>query len=240
MTEDAVQQFYETEAEVYDETRFRSSQGAYVDSVQKSTILELLGNCKGKHILEIGSGTGRFTRELAKRGAHVVCVDLSSKMHKQSRQLLPGNCVEYFVMSGSHLGFADDTFDVCLTVNMMSHIKNDSKIFTEVNRILKKGGIFVANFPNMQGIYFPIGVLVNLFDRSLQAPVYSRWYTFGSLIRSLKDAGLNPVHFVGRMIFPKTYCPVMFFECLKKLDHELSNSGMYSLAGNLFIKSHRP
>lgn len=239
MTEDTVQQFYEEEAKVYDETRFRSSHGAYVDSIQKSTVLELIGNCKGKHVLEIGSGTGRFTRELVKRGAHVVCVDLSSKMHKQARLLLPDGCAEYFIMNGSHLGFADSTFDICLTINMMSHIKNDSKIFTEVNRILKKGGIFVANFPNMSGIYFPIGVVVNLFDRSLQAPVYSRWYTFGSLVRSLKNGGLNPVRFVGRIIFPRTYCPAVLFKCLKKLDHGISNSSMYSLAGNLFIKSHR-
>ena len=239
MTEDNVQRFYEEEAKVYDETRFRSSHGAYVDSVQKSAVLELMGNCNDKHILEIGSGTGRFTRELTKRGAHVVCVDLSRKMHEQSRLALRYDGAEYFVMSGSDMGFATESFDVCLTVNVMSHIRNTSEVFAEVRRVLKKGGFFVANFPNMSGIYFPIGGFVNLFERSLQAPVYSRWYTLGALTRSLKCAGLNPVRLLGHMIFPKKYCPVMLFNCLRELDHRISNTNMCFLSGDLFIKSHR-
>jgi ubiquinone/menaquinone biosynthesis C-methylase UbiE len=239
LTEDRVQRFYEQEAKVYDETRFKSSHGEYGDSVQKSAVLELIGKCEGKCILEIGSGTGRFARELVKRGAHVVCVDLSRKMCAQSRQALYNGSVEYFVMSGLALGFADETFDVCLTVNMMSHIKNDSVIFAEGRRVLRKGGFFVANFPNMSGIYFPIGGIVNLFERSLQAPVYSRWYTLGALIRSLKGVGLNPVRILGHMIFPKKYCPTMLFKCLRELDLRMLHSTFNVLCGDLFVKSLR-
>lgn len=237
MTEDTVQRFYEQEAKVYDEARFKSHQGMYSDFIQKSTVLELIGECKGKHILEIGSGTGRFTRELAKRGAHVVCVDLSRKMHEQSRLTLRYDGAEYFVMSGLTLGFADESFDGCLTVNVMSHIKNDSGIFEEVRRVLKKGGFFVANFPNLSGLYFPVGELVNLTERSLQAPVYSKWYSIGSLFGSLRSAGLDPVRVLGRAIFPKKRCPNILFECLKRLDHWLLHLGIDFLSGDLFVKS---
>lgn len=239
MTEDAVQRFYEQEAKVYDETRFRSPHGTYSDFVQKSAVLELIGECKGKRILEIGSGTGRFTRELAKRGAHVVCADLSREMHEQSRLLLPDNSVEYFVMSGSELGFADETFDACLTINVMSHIKNDSEIFAEVSRVLKKGGFFVANFPNMSGIYFPIGVIVNLFKRSLQAPVYSRWYSISGISRSLRYAELIPVRILGQLILPKKYCPFALFNCLREFGNRLMYSDMHFLLGDLLVKSYR-
>jgi ubiquinone/menaquinone biosynthesis C-methylase UbiE len=231
--------FYEQEANVYDETRFTSSHGAYSDYAQKSTVLRLLGECKGKYILEIGSGTGRFTRELTKRGAHVVCVDLSRKMHEQSRLVLHFGTADYFVMSGSDLGFATGSFDVCLTVNVMSHVRDTSEVFAEIRRVLKKNGFLIANFPNMSGVYFPIGGFVNLFKRSLQAPVYSKWYTFGHLIRSLKGAGLNPVHIVGRMILPKKFCPTILFNCLRKLDRRISNSSTYFIWGDLFIKSYR-
>jgi ubiquinone/menaquinone biosynthesis C-methylase UbiE len=236
LTEDAVQRFYEQEAEVYDETRFKSSHGTYSDFVQKSAVLELIGECKGKHILEIGSGTGRFTRELAKRGAHVVCVDLSRKMHEQSRLAINDTLIQYFVSSGFNLGFANETFDICLTINMMSHIKNESMIFNEVCRVLKKEGFFVANFPNMSGLYFPIGAIVNLFERSLQVPVYSKWYTVGELARSFKKSRLIPEKRLGRMIFPKKYCPVALFKLLNMIDRWLASPTFSVLYGDLFVK----
>lgn len=239
MTEDAVQSFYEKEAKIYDETRFRGSHGTYSDFVQKSAFLELIGDCKGKRILEIGSGTGRFTRELAKRGATVVCVDLSRRMHERSRSVKFVDAINFFVMSGVDLGFAAESFDGCVTVNMMSHIRNNIGVFNEVRRVLKRGGFFVANFPNLSSIYLPIGGFVNLFERSLQVPVYSRWYSFRSVMCSLRFSGLNPVSVHGRMIFPKKYCPAPLFVCLKQFNSKVSNSSLVFLSGDLFVRSVR-
>lgn len=239
MAENEVQRFYEHEANVYDEVRFKSRHGKYSDFVQRSVVFDLIGKCKGKYILEIGSGTGRFTRELVRKGARVTCVDLSRKMHERSRLSLCNDGVEYFVMSGLNLGFVDESFDGCLAVNVMSHVRNDSGIFEEVRRVLKKGGFFVANFPNMSGIYFPVGGIVSLFQRSLQAPVYSRWYSVGEIIHSLRGAGLTPVRVLGHMIFPKKYCPAMLFNFLRELDRRMLNSNLSFLSGDLFVKSCR-
>ncbi|MDH5770335.1 MAG: class I SAM-dependent methyltransferase [Candidatus Bathyarchaeota archaeon] len=239
MADDEVQRFYEHEARVYEELRFESYQGMYSDHIQKSIVLELVGGCKDKSILEIGSGTGRLTKELVKYGANIVCVDFSRKMHEHSRILLHGKPVEYSVMDGTDLGFADGTFDGCLVVNVMSHIRNDSEILMEVSRVLRKGGFFVANFPNMLGIYFPVGGMVNLLGRSLQAPVYSRWYSLKEIIRSLKDVRLNPVQVMGRMIFPRKYCPKVLFRCLIELDRRMLHSSFRFLSGELFVKSFR-
>lgn len=236
---DEVQRFYEGEANVYEELRFRSYQGVYSDAVQKSIVLELVGKCKGKSILEIGSGTGRLTRELAKCGAHLVCVDFSRKMHEHLRMGLHSNSVEYFVMSGTDLGFADNTFDGCLAVNVMSHVKDGSKILMEVNRVLKEGGFFVANFPNLLSVYLPIGGIVNLFGRSLQAPVYSRWYSFGRTIRLLRNARLNPVRVLGHMILPRKYCPTVLFKFFRELDRRMLQSNLGFLSGDLFVKSRK-
>lgn len=239
MAGDEVQRFYEQEASVYEELRFRSYQGIYSDAIQKSIILELVGGCKGKSILEIGSGTGRLTKELVKCGAHLFCIDFSRRMHEHLRLSLHNNSVEYFVMNGEDLGFADNTFDGCLAVNVMSHIRNESKVLMEVGRVLKKDGFFVANFPNMLGVYFPIGGIVNLFGRSLQASVYSRWYSLGRIVRSLRAARLNPVQVLGHVIFPRKYCPAMLFRFLRELDRRMSYSSLGFLLGDLFVKSRR-
>lgn len=237
--DDEIQRFYDREASVYEEVRFQSYQGIYTDYIQKSTVLELVGGCKGQSVLEIGSGTGRLTKELVKCGAHVVCVDVSRKMHKYSRSVLDSNSVEYFLMDGVDLGFANNTFDGCLVVNVMSHVKNDSAILMEVSRVLKKGGFFVANFPNILGIYFPIGAVVNLIGRSLQAPVYSRWYTFGRIVHSLRKARLDPIQVLGHMTFPRKYCPTVLFRSLSEIDRRMAHSSFSFLCGQLFVKSRR-
>ena len=236
MTENKIQTFYQQEAKIYDETRFKSSHGKFSDFVQQSAVKELIGNCKGKRILEIGSGTGRFTKELSKRGANVVCVDLSRQMHERSRSGIHDDGVQYFVMSGMDLGFACETFDVCLTINMMSHIQDERLILDEIKRVVKIGGLFVANFPNMAGFYFPVGVVVNLFNRSLQKPVYSRWYSVSAVFRLLICSGLDPVQVLAHLVFPVKRCPDFLFANLKKFDVMINSSWMRLLLGDLFIK----
>lgn len=236
MTEAEVKNYYEQDARIYNESRFESSHGLYIDSLQKSAVFGLLRYCNGKNILELGSGTGRFTRELAKRGAHVVCVDVSRNMHRQSRRFLPPSMADFFTMSGSRLGFANGSFDACVTVNMMSHVECVPAILSEVNRVLREGGIFVANFPNMSGVYFPIGSAVNFFNHSLRAPVYSRWYAIDTILRFLRSQGLVPVEALAHLVFPGKLCPDFLFESLKRLDAIFASSWTRFLLGDVFIK----
>jgi len=235
-----VQEFYEKESQIYNETRFKSYHGLYSDNLQKIAVFSLLGNCKGKRILEIGSGTGRFTKDLIKRGAKVVCVDISRKMHERNRQRNQGNLPDFYVMSALELGFADGTFDGCITINMMSHIKDNVKVFQEVRRVLKVNGVFVANFPNITSLFLPIGASVNAFKRSVQAPVYSKWYTPKEVMTALKTSQLQPTSTFGRITFPKKYCPKPLFLVLKYLNSNANGESFWSssfLQSDLYVKS---
>ena len=138
LSEKSIRTYYQKEAAVYD-ARFNKSQGRYGDYRQRKKVLEFVGSCKGKRILEIGSGTGRFSRELARNGAQVFCVDLSRNMHNQARLLSSYRDSSYFVMKGGSLGFSDETFDACVAINVMSHIKNDfeSTVFPEYPELKK-------------------------------------------------------------------------------------------------------
>jgi ubiquinone/menaquinone biosynthesis C-methylase UbiE len=240
LTEAEVRGFYERDSSVYNNKRFKSSHGKYSDFVQKSAVFDLLQSCRGKRVLEIGSGTGRFTREMAKRGAHVVCADLSRNMHGQSRAGLPCGSAAFFVMSGSNLAFGDGCFDACVSVNVMSHIENIGAVLSEVRRVLKPGGVFVANFPNYAGFYFPLGTAVNLSRRSVQAKVYSRWYTFGGVFGLLRHVGLEPAGSVCHLVFPVSHCPDFLFKCLVKFDAEMRSSWTRFLLGDVFVKSIAP
>ena len=140
-------------------------------------------------------------------------------------------------MNGLHLAFKNEAFDVCLTINMMSHIEKVPPIFQEIKRVLKSNGFFVANFPNMSGLYFPIGLLVNLFKRSLQSPVYSRWYSLKEIILFLDSVKLFPTVIIGQVIIPKKYCPVPIFVFMKLFEKKMSNSAFRYLLGDIIIKA---
>ncbi|QQS38763.1 methyltransferase domain-containing protein [Candidatus Woesebacteria bacterium] len=52
----------------------------YEELVNFPSCLKLLGNIKGKRILDAGSGTGEFSNLLAARGAQVTGIDGAEKL----------------------------------------------------------------------------------------------------------------------------------------------------------------
>lgn len=52
----------------------------------------------------------------------------------------------------TNLSFADNTFDVVLSNQVMEHIMDESKFLTELLRVLKPGGLFLLNFPVYMGL----------------------------------------------------------------------------------------
>jgi len=237
VNQEETKRFYDSESRAYERLRFESPQGRYINEVQKSSVLTLLGDCRGKVILEIGSGTGRFTKELAIQGAHVICVDISRKMHQQARLKSEKYPVDYYVMNGTNLAFRDSIFDGCLAINVINHIEDYEQVLAEISRVLKKRGFFVANFPNMLGIYLLIGFLVNVLGRSLQAPVYSHWYTPNEVFTALNKVGLRMVESLGHIIIPEHKFIVVILRFFVNIDRAVRGSKLKLISGNLFVKS---
>ncbi len=75
--------FYKEEAEIYDADRFLTAQERYMDKSQKNIVLNMSNSWRNLKILEVGCGTGRFTIEIANRGAVIVGLDSSIPMLKK-------------------------------------------------------------------------------------------------------------------------------------------------------------
>src|SRR5438270_11838435 len=70
---DAVADFYEAFApDIYDDP-------------PTVALLRLVGEVSGRAVLDMACGHGRLTRELARRGAHVVGIDISSALLAKAR-----------------------------------------------------------------------------------------------------------------------------------------------------------
>jgi ubiquinone/menaquinone biosynthesis C-methylase UbiE len=90
-----------------------------------------------KEVLEVGCGTGHFTRWLHSLGYKVVGADISPVMLSVARELWKeGNFVN---ASAESLPFEDKSFDVVLYVTCLEYMKDLSQVFREAERVARKG-----------------------------------------------------------------------------------------------------
>lgn len=95
----------------------------------------------GAAILEIGAGTGQQAIELAKLGFKVQAIDLSSSGYAGNR-VFP--IVDY---DGRNIPFADRTFDVVFSSNVLEHVPDLPQLHREIARVLKPGGYAIHTMP---------------------------------------------------------------------------------------------
>ncbi len=98
-------------------------------------------------VLEIGTGTGYGIEIIAPHAKQYVTVD----------KLLPpftanelGKNVEMVEATVPPLPFADASFDVVVSFQVIEHIEDDTRFVAEVHRVLKPNGRFIVSTPNIK------------------------------------------------------------------------------------------
>ena len=120
----------------------------YLNSFEQNKVLPLLDDVTGKKVLDAGAGTGRLALELAKRGAFVTALDISGEMLK----VLAGKSkyVELAVGDIEYMPFEKESFDWVVSAFVIVHLKDPTRFFDEVYRVLKDGGQFLVTNINQK------------------------------------------------------------------------------------------
>jgi len=104
---------------------------------------------KPSFILDVGCGTGAFTRRLSGKGHKIIGVDLSDEMLDLSRKNCNGfNGISFVKADVERLPFNSGTFDAVLCFAVHHHFLSYEKVASEVSRILKPGGWLFICDPN--------------------------------------------------------------------------------------------
>ncbi|MFY9812701.1 MAG: class I SAM-dependent methyltransferase [Dehalococcoidales bacterium] len=115
-------------------------------------ILQVLGDVKGKIILDAGCGDGYLSRKLARPGAAVTGVECSPKLvnfAKADERKDPLG-ITYHQADCTSLAFlATGIFDIVLTNNVIQDVEKYQEAFREFSRLLKPGGTYlhIENHP---------------------------------------------------------------------------------------------
>ena len=106
--------------------------------------LAVVGDLRGKHVLDAGCGEGHNTRLLARLGARLVGVDISGRMialaEEEERRAPLG--IRYARTSYADLGmFADASFDAVVSFMALMDGPRFDLAMGEAFRVLRSGGI---------------------------------------------------------------------------------------------------
>jgi SAM-dependent methyltransferase len=108
----------------------------------------LLGDVRGKTVLDLGCGTGENLVPLVKRGAEVIGIDISPELVELARERLGSYGLTATLRDGSayDTGLADESADVVFSMALLHHLDLPSAR-NEIYRILRPGGLFILREP---------------------------------------------------------------------------------------------
>jgi ubiquinone/menaquinone biosynthesis C-methylase UbiE len=96
----------------------------------------------GQRLLDVGCGTGHYMRRYAARGFEVAGCDGSAEMLARAREDLP--LAELRQCDVDELPFADQSFDVALSIEVLRYVPDIRKGLREMFRVLRPGGLCLA------------------------------------------------------------------------------------------------
>ncbi|MGB7601047.1 MAG: methyltransferase domain-containing protein [Candidatus Sulfotelmatobacter sp.] len=108
----------------------------------------LLGDVRGKTVLDFGCGTGENTVPLAERGARVIGMDISPDLIALARKRLNDANLEARLEVGSayDTGLPDESVDVIFCIALIHHL-DIARVVDEMARILVNGGVVILREP---------------------------------------------------------------------------------------------
>ena len=190
----------------------------------------------GMTVLELGCGTGYFTRELARSGGNIVAIDVSPELLEIARANCSPPNVRYEIQNAYQLSYADAVFDSVVGSSVLHHLEIEAAV-REIYRVLKPGGTMCLTEPNMLNPQIAIQKNVAWVKRKLgdspDETAFFRWPLRSLLERiGYREIRIDPFDF----LHPKTPVPVI--NGVNALGRFLESVPVISeFAGSLYIRA---
>jgi ubiquinone/menaquinone biosynthesis C-methylase UbiE len=186
-------------------------------------MLQMLGDVSGRRVLDLGCGEGRYSRELARRGARVTGIDGSARLIEVARERAraEGVAVTYACRNANALdAIAAASHDVVLAAMSLMNVEDYPGAVQEVRRVLAPGGELLISIthpcfsaPTSEWVrdaaaqrrvfavdrYFERVAWKEKISAAFRAPVVRRHRTLEDYVGVLLGAGFELKEFVEPM-----------------------------------------
>lgn len=165
---------------------------------------ELRIDPRGLRALDVGCGGGLLAEEFARVGCRVTGIDPSepSLAAARAHARTEGLDIDYRQGSGEALPFPDASFDLVYCCDVLEHVKDLSRVITEIARVLRPGAVFF--YDTINRTFMSKLIVIKLFQEwrstAFMEPNLHDWNMFVTpeeLECHLRKAGLVPSAITG-------------------------------------------
>ncbi len=196
-------------------SRYIAQQSSAYSRVKNLFIRELIGDLRGKTLLDYGCGAGFFAVYAARSGARkAVGVDaeqavLSTAAYYADREGVADRC-EWMLSDRFSPASGEAGFDVILLKDVIEHVEDDEGLLAGLRQCLAPGGILIVSTQNAVSLnYLTEGVC----HRHLRGEkewfgwdeTHLRFYTFLDLGKRLRRSGWRPLAWRSNYLIPHKF-----------------------------------
>ncbi|MDD5129853.1 MAG: methyltransferase domain-containing protein [Candidatus Omnitrophica bacterium] len=193
---------------------------------------------KGSKILEIGCGTGEYSKALLKDDFSLLATDLSINMLAKARiKLNAAKNITFFASDAGYLPISDSSCDVVLGNSVLHHLETESAL-KEIYRVMKKGGRFAFSEPNILNPYIFLQKNIKFIKKLTGDSPDERAFSRRNLKKMFEGAGFKSV-FIKPFDFLFPHTPSSFVNLVNKLGLLLEKTLLKEIAGSLFVTGEK-
>ena len=192
----------------------------------------------GTRCLELGCGTGEFTRRLVESGCELTAVELSAELAERCRERVGPRAEVVVGNIETGEGLEDRTFDAIVGVSVLHHVNMDLCLRHTFGRLVPDGR-FAFSEPNLANPQVWAMKNVRFVGRRLHETEHETAFLSSRLRPRLEDAGLvvdvcEPFEF----LHPAT--PARLIRTVERVERLLEASPVRAIAGSIRFAGRRP
>ena len=133
---------------VHGDQRAATTEGEALRLIHLKAYADGAERCVGRSVLDIGCNDGYGTAMLATGARRAVGIDVVPKAIEIARGRPGAARIEFLLVDGGRLPFADAVFDLVTAFQVIEHVEDVATLLGEIRRVLVPGGSAVFTTPN--------------------------------------------------------------------------------------------
>ena len=180
---------------------YDSAERAWADSYIAPRILrELTADGAIRRVLDAGCGNGNLTARLAGSGFEMVGFDTSESGVAHARTAYPGIRFEVASAYDNLRERFGDTFDACISVEVIEHLYSPLAFVERVYDVLRPGGVFVLSTPYhgyLKNLVLAVTGRADAHYTALWEGGHIKFWSPATLTTLLRQGGFDVVRVAG-------------------------------------------